>query len=72
MLALKRESAQPLINVRHSSGKIEQVPPRKLQRLIDKRKIVQFMRSGRWVTVGYDPIRENDCPAYMGPERRAV
>ena len=72
MLALKRESVVPLINVRHSSGKIEQVAPRKLQRLIDKRKIVQFMRCGRWVTVGYDPVRENDAIEYSGPERRAL
>lgn len=59
-----------LINVRHSTGKIEQVPPRKLQKLIEKRKIVQFMRSGNWVTVGYDPIREADNINYAGPERR--
>jgi len=59
-----------LIRVRHSTGKIEQVPPRKLQRLIEKRKIVQFMRSSGWVTVGYDPIRHVESDDYTGPERR--
>ena len=59
-----------LINVRHSTGKVEQVAPRKLQKLIDKRKIVQFMRSNGWVTVGYDPIREDGALEYSGPERR--
>jgi len=59
-----------LIRVRHSTGKIEQVPPRKLQRLIEKRKIVQFMRANGWVTVGYDPIRDGEPGGYVGPERR--
>lgn len=60
-----------LIRVRYSNGKIEQVPPRKLQKLIDKRKIVQFMRSNGWVTVGFDPIRSGPDDVYAGPERRA-
>jgi hypothetical protein len=59
-----------LIRVRHSTGKIEQVPPRKLQKLIDKRKIIQFMRSSGWVTVGFDQIRNADPEDYAGPERR--
>ena len=59
-----------LIRVRHSTGKIEQVPPRKLQRLIEKRKIVQFMRGSGWVTVGYDPVRCLESGSYAGPERR--
>jgi len=59
-----------LIRVRHSTGKIEQVSPRKLQKLIDKRKIVQFLRSNGWVTVGYDPIRDDGPAEYAGPERR--
>lgn len=59
-----------LIRVRHSTGKIEQVAPKKLQKLIDKRKIVQFMRSNGWVTVGYDPVRLNEAADYSGPERR--
>ena len=59
-----------LIRVRHSTGKIEQVPPRKLQKLIDKRKIVQIMRSTGWVTVGFDQIRDIDLEDYSGPERR--
>jgi len=59
-----------LIRVRHSTGKIEQVPPRKLQKLIEKRKIVQFMRSTGWVTVGFDQIRDTESEEYSGPERR--
>ena len=59
-----------LIRVRHSTGLIEQVTPRKLQRLIEKRKIVQFMRSNGWVTVGYDPVRSQESGNYSGPERR--
>jgi len=60
-----------LLSVRHSTGKVELVSPRKLQKLIDNRKIVQFMRADRWVTVGYDPIREKSSKEYRGPERRA-
>lgn len=59
-----------LIHVRYSTGKVERVPPRKLQKLIEKRKIVQFMRSGGWVTVGYDPTRRLAGENYSGPERR--
>ena len=59
-----------LLSVRHSTGKIELVSPRKLQKLIDNRKIVQFMRSDKWVTVGYDPIRTKSSGNYPGPERR--
>jgi hypothetical protein len=59
-----------LIRVRYSTGKLKEVPPRKLQKLIDKRKIVQFMRSDSWVTVGFDPVREGINPDYSGPERR--
>ena len=46
-----------LIRVRHSNGKIELVPPRKLQKLIDKRKIVQFMRSNGWACL---PVIKDD------------
>jgi hypothetical protein len=60
-----------LISVRHSTGKIEQVAPRKLQKLIEKRKIVQFLRSSGWVTVGYDQIRGLMPQLYSGPERRS-
>ncbi len=59
-----------LIRVRYSTGKVEQVPPRKLQKLIEKRKIVQFMRSTGWVTVGYDETRCAVPADYIGPERR--
>jgi hypothetical protein len=59
-----------LVRVRHSTGKIELVAPRKLQKLIQKRKIVQFMRSSGWVTVGFDAIRDADPQEYFGPERR--
>jgi hypothetical protein len=59
-----------LIRVRYSTGKVEQVPPRKLQKLIEKRKIVQFMRSTGWVTVGYDQTRSAMPVDYAGPERR--
>ena len=60
-----------LISVRHNTGKVEQVAPRKLQKLIEKRKIVQFMRCNGWVTVGYDQIRECAAELYSGHERRA-
>ncbi len=59
-----------LIRVRYSTGKIKEVQPRKLQKLIEKRKIVQFLRSNGWVTVGYDPIRTVSRSQYPGPERR--
>lgn len=60
-----------LIRVRHSTGKVEQVPPRKLQKLITKRKIVQFLRSTGWVTVGFDAVRVTEPEEYAGPERRS-
>lgn len=59
------------IRVRHSNGKIELVTPRKLQKLINNHKIVQFMRSTGWVTVGFDPVRNGPDEVYAGPERRA-
>ena len=61
-----------LIRVRHSTGKIELVPPRKLQKLIDKRKIVQFLRANGWVTVGFDQVRDLSERDYPGPERRKI
>lgn len=61
-----------LISVRHSSGKVEDVAPRKLQKLIENRKIVQFFRSNRWVTVGYDSTRKTPAEVYRGPERRTL
>lgn len=59
-----------LIRVRYSTGKIKQVQPRKLQKLIEQRKIVQFLRSNGWVTVGYDPVRGMAQGEFSGPERR--
>ena len=61
-----------LIRVRHCAGKVEQVSLRKLQKLIEKRKIVQFMRSSGWVTVGFDAVRNTESHHYSGPERRTL
>jgi hypothetical protein len=42
----------------------------KLDELIRNRKILSFRRQGRWVKVGFDPVRGDNGGNYNGPERR--
>ncbi len=47
-----------LIKVMYQDGKIGEIEPYQLDALIHSNKIKKFQRSGKWVTIGVDPIRE--------------
>ena len=42
----------------YQDGKIGQIESYELDGFIHSKKIIKFQRSGKWVTVGVDPIRE--------------
>ena len=46
------------IKVMYKDGKIGEIESYQLDDLIHSKKIKKFQRSGRWVTIGLDPIRE--------------
>jgi hypothetical protein len=58
-----------LIKVIYQNGESDMVKPFLLDDIIASGKIMKFFRSGRWVTVGVDPVRGNGS-FYKGPERR--
>jgi len=47
-----------LIKVMYQDGKIGKIETYQLDDLIYSNKIKKFQRSGKWVTIGVDPIRE--------------
>ncbi len=47
-----------LIKVIFKDGKRGEVESYELDNLIHSQKIIKFQRSGKWVTIGVDPIRE--------------
>jgi hypothetical protein len=47
-----------LIKVMYQDGKIGEIENYQLDALIDSSKIKKFQRSGKWITIGVDPIRE--------------
>jgi hypothetical protein len=47
-----------LIKVMYQDGKIEETENYQLDALIASNKIKKFQRSGKWVAIGVDPIRE--------------
>jgi hypothetical protein len=47
-----------LIKVMYQDGKIGEIENNLLDELIYSNKIKKFQRSGEWVTIGVDPIRE--------------
>jgi hypothetical protein len=47
-----------LIKVMYQDGKIEETENYQLDALIASNKIKKFQRSGKWVTIGVDPIRD--------------
>ena len=47
-----------IIKVMYQNGKIGEVEHYQLDALIHSNNIKKFQRSGKWVTVGVDPIRE--------------
>jgi hypothetical protein len=46
------------IKVIYKDGKSGVIDPYQLDGLISSKKIKKFQRSGKWVTIGVDPIRE--------------
>ena len=46
------------IKVIYKDGKSGAIDPYQLDALISANKITKFQRSGEWVTIGVDPIRE--------------
>jgi hypothetical protein len=46
------------IKVIYKDGKSGVIDPYQLDALISSKKIKKFQRSGKWVTIGVDPIRE--------------
>lgn len=46
-----------LIKVMYQDGKIGQIESYELDGFIHSKKIIKFQRSGKWVTIGVDPIR---------------
>jgi hypothetical protein len=57
------------IRVIYNDGRYGTVKPFHLDKLISASKIIKFLRSDGWVTIGVDPIRRNRG-IYSGPERR--
>jgi hypothetical protein len=46
------------LKVMYHDGKIGAIESYQLDALISSNKIKKFQRSGKWVTIGVDPIRE--------------
>jgi len=45
------------IKVMYQNGKIGEIESYELEGFIHSKKIKKFQRSGKWVTIGVDPIR---------------
>jgi hypothetical protein len=58
-----------LIRVLYQNNESDMVKPFLLDDLIASGKIIKFFRSGRWVTIGVDPVRGKGG-FYRGSERR--
>jgi hypothetical protein len=59
-----------LIRVQYKNGQEDAVEDSQLEDLIKSNKIIKFMRSDGWCTIGVDPIRKESSTEYKGPERR--
>ena len=59
-----------LIRVQYKNGQEDAVEDSQLEDLIKSNKIIKFMRSDGWCTIGVDPIRKESSTGYKGPERR--
>jgi hypothetical protein len=46
------------IKVMYLDGKIGSIESYQLDALISSKRIKKFQRSGRWVTIGIDPMRQ--------------
>jgi hypothetical protein len=56
----------------YQDGKVGEVEDQQLDALIHSKKIKKFFRSGKWATIGVDPIREVreyfvEAPKTRGP-----
>jgi hypothetical protein len=47
-----------LIKVMYQNGKLGEIESYELDGFIHSQKIIKFQRSGKWVTIGVDPVRE--------------
>jgi hypothetical protein len=60
-----------LIEVMYQNNEYGMVKPFLLDKLIASGKIIKFLRSDGWVTIGVDRIRgARNGGCYKGPERR--
>jgi hypothetical protein len=59
-----------LIKVMYQDEKIAEIEAYQLEDLIRSNKIKKFVRSGRWVTIGIDPIRKTREDYLEMPKRR--
>jgi hypothetical protein len=57
------------ITVMYRNGKVGMVGIDQLDELIRSHKVIKFMRSEGWVSIGIDPIREFD-EDFTSPEKR--
>ena len=58
-----------ITSVVYKNGDIGMIGTSSLDALITSKKIVKFLRTDGWVTLGIDPIREKK-KKYKGPEKR--
>jgi hypothetical protein len=60
-----------LIKVIYKNSKFDMVKPFYLDKLILEDEIKMFLRSGKWVAIGVDPLR-GPGGLYKGTERRGI
>jgi hypothetical protein len=59
-----------LIRVRYRDNSYDMLKAWRLQEYLETGRIDAFYRSGTWVSVGRDPVRDGRRRDYHGPERR--
>jgi len=59
-----------LIKVMYQDGKIGKIESYELDGFIQSQKIKKFQRSGKWVTIGVDPVREIREDYLEAPKRQ--
>jgi hypothetical protein len=59
-----------MLHVMYNDGTFDLVNQRLLDMLLAGAQLTGFVRAGRWVFVGRDPIRATRDPAFRGEERR--
>lgn len=58
-----------MIRVMYRNGKYDMVHPFFLETLITSGRVLKFLRTEGWITIGKDPVRGRGG-TYDGPERR--